>query len=310
MIDADWMTSRAAQTYPFTQRPVTAAGIELPNSFILDVHFNLPSSYQENVASGFQMVQLRDLGQSYSIIFSYQNINCVICQGISKSLGITESLSQRTYICSAMVTDPETLQQYPWMGAITGNLTAGATSQYTGGSTQFRANTGKLSSSCITFLVGQFLEAFKVNGVLLTGVVQLKPAQGIKISVGTADNVIKFQLDQNYLQALWLQKIAQYVQDNNLTSPITSINGIQPDSTGNINITGLDCVNIKGVSGGITIQNPCAKPCCDSNQAVTNIQSTLNLVQDQHKILREYFNNMANTVNYMQANLSTLMANR
>lgn len=50
--------------------------------------------------------------------------------------------------------------------------------------------------------------------------------------------------------------------DDTEAQPITSINGMQPDNSGNIVLRGTDCLAIAAASGEVTFNDTCAQPCC------------------------------------------------
>lgn len=310
MTDLDWISFRAAQSYPLADQAtgVSLTGNALPQSFLLDVQLLLPSKYNEDISGSFYISAIQDLGNTFNIVFAYAGIDCAICTGISKVLTTTTSISARTYIISSTVSDTNTLQTYPWMNNITGNLCAGITKDYSGGSLSFNIQGARLSNMCIHFLSGQHVEAIQVSGRYLTGVVTMQAGQGINIEVQDG-NTIKISVDRNYLQSLWQNNIAEY-QTSLPGTPVLSINGITPDAFGNITIAGADCVQVNQITNGLVISNPCAKPCCQTDSVAESLNTSINILQEEHKTFRDYWINMANVVNYMQANLSTLMNSR
>lgn len=154
---------------------------------------------------------------------------------------------------------------------------------------------------CIHFIAGDHLQAIVADGKYLTGQVQLITQKGIKCTV--SGNSIYLSVDTDYIEEL----IAANQPDT--SEYIKSINGVQPVD-GNITIKGLDCVQINAVGNALTISNPCAKPCCKIQDSIQNIQATIDLLQQEHKILRDYFVNMSTNINYMQTNLTTIAATR
>jgi hypothetical protein len=85
----------------------------------------------------------------------------------------------------------------------------------------------------------------------------------------------------------------------------------EPDASGNIQITGLDCTDIRATAHGITINNPCAKPCCDQNGADTaDITVALEQLNADKTALNNYYTDLATKVNSMQSRLASLIASR
>ena len=310
MLDLDWISFRASQSYPLADQASgkSLSGNPLPQSFLLDIQLLLPSKYNYNLAGQFYISSIQDIGNTFNVVISYSNIECAICTGISKELTATSSLSDRTYIISSIVTDANILQTYPWMNNITGNLCAGITVDYSGGSMSFNLSGAQLNAACVHFLSGDHVEAIQVGSRYLTGIVTLQAGEGISIAVKN-NNVIKISVDQNLLNRLWQSNIADY-QASFPGTPVKSINGILPDDNGNISISAADCVQINEIPNGITISNPCAKPCCKTDTVTQDLNTSLKILQEEHKTFREYWINLSNVVNYMQSNLSTLMNQR
>lgn len=307
MTDLDWISFRAAQSYPLADQATgqSLTGNRLPTSFLLDIQLLLPSKYNDNLAGQLYISSLKDQGSSYTVVIAYAGIDCAVCTGIAKNLRATTALSQRTYVISSLTLDAVTLQQYPWMNCITGTLCAGITGDYSGGSLTFDLQGAAINSACIHFLSGQHVQAIQVGDKYLTGVVTLQAGQGISLSV-LDNNTINISVDYKALQLIWQQNIADF-QANMEGKPVKKINGIGPDSEGNITISGVDCVQWQPLQHGIVLSNPCAKPCCNAEESLADINTSIKILQQEHKTFREYWINMSNMVNYMQASLSTIM---
>lgn len=305
--DFDWISFRAQQSYPLADEAtgLSVTGNILPPLFILDIQLLLPSKYNDNLAGQVYISAVQDMGTSYNIVFAYSGIDFAVCAGIRKDLVATDTIAARTYIIASTMKDPDTLENYPWMNAVTGNLCAGITSQYNGGSLAFDLSGTKLHSACIHFMSGQAVQAIKINNTTLTGVVTLEAGDGIKFSIQDG-NVIKISVDEDYLNLVWSRNIAQYYTSVS-GNPIRTINGISPDANGNITIRPQDCVQINSLPYGISISNPCAKPCCSTDAAAENLNTSIKILQEEHKTFRDYWISLSNVINYMQASLSTLM---
>ncbi len=91
--------------------------------------------------------------------------------------------------------------------------------------------------------------------------------------------------------------------------PITSINGIGPDEDGNFNISGLDCTDVNGINNGITISNPCAKPCCTSD-IPADIATALSSLEEARNRLINYHEALLNNLQTMQSRLASLIASK
>jgi hypothetical protein len=95
MTDLDWISFRAAQSYPLADEAtgLSLTGNALPQSFLLDIQLLIPAKYSDNLAGQFYISSLQDLGSTYNIIISYSGIECALCTGISKALGATSTIA-------------------------------------------------------------------------------------------------------------------------------------------------------------------------------------------------------------------------
>lgn len=90
--------------------------------------------------------------------------------------------------------------------------------------------------------------------------------------------------------------------------PITKINGINPDNLGNFILSGLDCTDIQGISGGLTINNPCSQPCCDKSY-LDGIYDALAELNSRYSRIIDFYTNVSTNINSMQNKLAMLQLN-
>lgn len=311
MTDYQWMSHMAAQTYPLADQVtgLSTTSQLLPKYLLLDMRILIPGATGSLSGQSFYVSRVQDQGGSLSIYIGYSGSGQVaVCSGIPKTLTMTQPALQHWYTLAAIEN-----QAIPWTSKLTGSVCVGSTDVYTEGTQMYSYAATKLNRNVVN-IIGQmtYLQAIRVDGTDYDGIVEFRAGQGVTISADKQDQVtvLTFTVDQTYVTELVQQQVMQQLQESVQATPITSINGILPDSAGNINIQGLDCVAVSpNGRGSITIKNSCSKPCCQT----TNMQSTLialQALQEQQSILQSYFTNQANTINYMQANLSTLMNQR
>jgi hypothetical protein len=129
---------------------------------------------------------------------------------------------------------------------------------------------------------------------------------GIKATVSPDKVYVTFEIDPAYVETQ-----LNSILSENVGNSIKTINGISPDDTGDFQIKGLDCTAIGQQASGITIDNPCAKPCCDSNGADSaEILKALTDLTAAKDVLNNYYVSLATNVNSLQARLSSLIASR
>lgn len=299
-IDLDWISYRATQSYPLADdvSGISRQGVPIDDSLILDITIYIPSQFQVQY-NQFYIKTIKDQTNTLSFIIGYKGLDCMLSTGIPKTIGMTQAISDRYFILA-----PVRSEQFQWFSKLTGSITVGNTIEYVAGTLSFNVQESRLNRACITVLNikrDAYIQSINVGDDVLTGQITLQAQNGVVLQV--QDNTIKIMLDDSYIQTLVDQRM------RSLGQPILTLNGQKPDEQGNINIDGADCVSVSpsGI-GTIVISNPCAKPCCDSG-STDNLQSAVQVIKAQQQVLMQYFTNMANNVNYMQSNLSTLMSN-
>lgn len=299
-LDLDWISTRATQSYPLADdvSGISIQNTPIPDSLLLDLRIYAPSIYDIDY-NKFYLKQIKDQRYTLSFVIGYQDKECLIAEGIPKTIGLTNSVQDRYFILA-----PIKNQNIEWFQKLTGGICIGNTIQYTYGTLFFSFQTAKLNRSCVSiidFQISECIQNIQVGNEKLTGQVILQAGEGINIDV--VDNTISISLDHQYLSQLLQSAITDLYG-----IPVKTINGVLPDQNGNISITGVDCVSINPLSKGtISISNPCSKPCCDSSDTEA-IESALQIVKQKQATIIQYYVNMANNINYMQSNLSTLMS--
>ena len=283
---------------------------------LIDLKIQLPPT-SLNLKNSFYIKQIIDNLQGYTItigcVYDNNEFTCLAAYGIKKDLQIASDIATRYYILTPL------LQQIPQVyretfRKIYGSVIIGQTATYNKGTLSFTAETAAINPICVFY--NQGVQYIRIGDTYLTGLVQLKAGKGILINVSAnkdGSSLVTFDIDQDtaYSGMLSVQQAVQTIK-NQLGLPITTINGVKPDAAGNINITGVDCVRVGGKAGtvgSVTISNTCAKPCCDSTKSSTLTQQ-LDILKQQHNILRDYFVQMGANINYMQANIGSVIGSK
>ena len=152
---------------------------------------------------------------------------------------------------------------------------------------------------------------------LFTGVVTLKEGTNITIDVetsGTAPDAdttltisasilgeigtLDLQSDTDVLNGL----IARY------GTPLKTINGIKPDSSMNFVLEGADCTKVDPVEHGLSISNPCARPCGEEDAAMVQALEDIGNLDLRYASIREFIESTARELNTMNQRLIALGA--
>ena len=316
--DPQWLTKHTAQHYPIKDSCtcISQQNILLPDSMLIDLKIQLPPT-SLNLKNSFYIKQIIDNLQGYTItigcVYDNNQFTCLAAYGIKKDLQIASDIATRYYILTPL------LQQIPQVyretfRKIYGSVIIGQTATYNKGTLSFTAETAAINPICI--FQNQGVQYIRIGDTYLTGLVQIKAGKGILINVSAntdGSSLVTFDIDQDtaYSGMISIQQAVQTIK-NQLGLPITTINGVKPDAAGNINIAGVDCVRVGGKAGtvgSVTISNTCAKPCCDSAKSSTLTQQ-LDILKQQHNILRDYFVQMGANINYMQANIGSVIGSK
>ena len=172
-------------------------------------------------------------------------------------------------------------------------------------------DTSFLATRITTGLAG--VTSILVGERLLSNKIALKEGAGIIITPSYEalrdQTVITFKADLSSLADVDIPLVSDAAILANLTAlygqPITGINGIPPDATGNFTLLPLDCTELDPVEGGLRIENPCSLPCCDKSvldDAYTSI-SELNL---RYARMEGYYQSIGRNINDLQSRMIAL----
>lgn len=101
----------------------------------------------------------------------------------------------------------------------------------------------------------------------LTGIVILKSGPNVSLSITDPQTI---RIDA--IDGAGLNESCACTEDTTTPIPITSINGITPDSTGALIIQGDNCLTVNTLTNGFQITDSCSDPCCGCAEleAITN----------------------------------------
>ena len=318
--DLQWISKHAAQSYPLSDQAYAQnnAGHILPMSFILDIQIKVPKSKAVMLKDKFYVAGIVDNIDTYSLAIGCQYqpgqyITCLRAYGIKKTINMSTPLQDRYFV---LVADTSSISQQNVKQVInrfTGTVYIGVT-QYTAIPTmQFTQQQAAISPVCVQATQG--LDALVVGDKVLYGVVDIVAGKGIKLNTTTQNDKTSIQvaIDPNtvYSGLQSVQDIVNAVKAQ-LGDPIYNINGVLPNSNGALTIAGLDCIQFSpddASSHVITVSNPCSKPCCGSVYSDA-LKAQIQVIRQQQAILRDYFVQQSNNINYIQASLATVIGSK
>lgn len=316
--DLQWISKHATQSYPLTDQAYAQSvyGKQLPMSFLLDMQIKVPKRYINQLKYAFYIQKVLNNLDTYTVVIGCHIANgvdfqCLYAYGISKTIQAGSSMQDRYYILVA------SLQNVPaaykdMVSKLTGCVYVGNTKGQDIPSIQLSYEQGAISPVCVQSAAG--LDALIVNGNIVQGLVQFRAGDGIKLDTHQSDSVtvidISIDSDSLYTGASTVQQAVQQIKAA-LGNPILAINGVTPDQNGQLTIAGLDCVrlDVSANNTAITISNPCSKPCCGTVYSDA-IKRQIDTIKQEQAILRDYFVQQSNNINYMQANLATVIGSK
>jgi hypothetical protein len=327
----EWLNGNMHRNYPIADSavPQDVDGQQyLPSSFLTDLQLIVP--YVDGIdASKFFISTIQRTGNNYTVTIGYlisdpddstiAGFDCAVSAPIPANV-IFDSSSPHSFEVAAITSTPSDTDPsytygipsvYEAMKGMRGTIYIGTCSDMAGiGALQFHwANTAIIPTCVYIESANEQLRSIRVidsYGTDTTFTQDLTLQAGTGIQIEQSDETITFKIDQTYVN----QQIAAFLQTT-FSQAVMTINGAEPDASGNIQITGLDCTDIRATAHGITINNPCAKPCCDQNGADTaDITVALEQLNADKTALNNYYTDLATKVNSMQSRLASLIASR
>ena len=312
----EWLNGNMHRNYPIVDSavPMAVSGEYLPASFLVDLQLIVP--FVEGLdASKFYISSIVRQPAALQVTIGYM-INTTTSTGFD--CAVSGSIPLKTEFNE--IGDPYTVE----LAAITHDIPAGyeALRGLRGrlyiGSCADMLSIGELSfvyaasaivPQCVyiespTSIVSsvRFLDDYGTDRTF-TDDITIRAGEGVAIDI--TGNTITFKMDSDFVDEQLSLLLAA------AGTPIRTINGIGPDEEGRFTFIGQDCTLLTTQPSGISIANPCAKPCCDAGGTDTaEIQSALEGLEQAKTILNNYYTDLATKVNSMQARLSSLIASR
>ena len=329
----EWLNSNMHRNYPIVDNTVVEAntpGVYLPSSFLVDLQLIVP--YVEGLdASKFFISAVTRNADSFQITIGYlisevgANVRMGFDCAVSSAIPVDTVFSGEPYMVrlAAITTDATYTSStytygipagYEAMRNIRGAVYIGTCSDMTDvGAMSFIYENAAIMPTCVyiedptSTVTSVRFEDSKGTEVTLTDDFTIVLGNGIKASVNPNKDTVTFEIDPDYVN-----DALNAILEDTVTNSIRTINGIAPNAdTGDFTIIGKDCTQIAGEQFGISISNPCAKPCCDSNGVDSaEIVKALTDISAAKEVLNNYYSSMATNVNALQARLSSLIASR
>ena len=147
---------------------------------------------------------------------------------------------------------------------------------------------------------------FIVNGERITGDITLVAGDGVDIIVDGNTLTFKASSDWDTDAILTKDELLEAIA-NKYGAPITTINDIPADASGNFIIAADDkgCSTITNLPRGISIANPCATTCCDKSY-LDILKTNLDNVNTKAGRLTEYLTSVSTNLNALLNEIAML----
>jgi len=291
-----WLDENSQRNYPLAEgatRWDTSGTMQLPNDLLVDAVISVPYSTSLDIT-----------------LFHIQSIN-VFAQGLTLTIGYngtsfatitvdkTVFTPQTTYAFVGQAGDFQDVAGKITIGSLTNLSTATAGALvFTPAATRFETRVLRPNIRGVTSLAVQ-------NGTELSnpisGPVILAAGQNIRLMMDETNNTIRIDA----LQTANLATACSCDEVTTLGQPITTINGVAPDNTGNINLVGSDCLTITASGqNALNLQDNCAKPCCGCSE-LDVIATDLASLGSQIKTMDAFSQRLSAMIMNLQTNVMT-----
>lgn len=247
--------------YPLidTATAVSDEGVALPDSFLADLRLSLGAMDRAGDAS----YRFSLFISSVSVYADYAYVvisDTVTGETIAKSdpisllLNTGDSIASRTVYIRPSGDVP-----------VNGTIIIGTCEDIKNlqGVHEFGFSAGQLFPSNI-LPAESVLSGFYIGGTYVTGDVTIQEGDGVTLSYNAGTNTIT-------INAATTEESSPITSNSGLLDavterfgePVTSINGVTPDNTGNVEIAAVDCLEVTTDMAGhsVTFSNPCGSAC-------------------------------------------------
>ena len=310
-IYAEWLDQNQHRVFPLDDNMSaedTTGGYIIPTSFMVDMFLCVPPGYD---TTKFYVKNIIARRYSTDVGIGYNDGTIDTTVGYFRSIPFDQEINT-SYTFEA---EAQSIAGSLPLGITSGVLIVGSMEELLKkpGHWTFDVNAAAILTTRVTEgLAG--VTSITLENDIFTGNIALKEGAGISITP-TYDSVhnqtvITVSAD---LGALGGELPVPLTSDaailENLTrlygTPLTSINGVLPDSQGNFTLKALDCTRVSGIANGLSIENPCSKPCCEK-EMLDDVYESISQLNQRYARLEGYYQNISRNINELQARMIAL----
>ena len=295
IVHVGWLNQNAVRAYPLSEeasRRDTTDSYTLPDNFLVDMVLPVNATLDYDPSS-FYLSKLTVFGIGVTAEFSYW-------------AGSSASLVGRVTIDANTFADNKTyyLNGQDDFEGVVGKVIIGTldTVFERAGVFAFDLDGGRLESSIIVpdirGVTGMRVLDGSDIGELFQGDVAFEPGDNIRFTVSDFGGVTVLAISAISGEGTIADCECQ--GQTELAGPVRTLNGVPPDSLGNINLIGDDCLQVtpQATDNQVQVTDKCSKPCCGCPELET-------LVEDQKRV-RDQVQTLVNLAARLEAGISVL----
>jgi hypothetical protein len=309
-LGTSWLNANSLRNYPLSQMATgvaTDSSFSIPDNLLLDMKLAIPfiANSAESISainpSKFYISSIKVYPQGF-IFFVGCDLNPQIA--VSEPVSFSNAQEYDTVAVRGIFKPISASGQYFDFSQVYGFAVIGDVSSLktVTGDIPFDINGARLESSVISYgprrISGIKVFSDSSTSSLLTGQVILASSTNHRMTLtSTADahTITMSAINDDDMQE------DCGCNDIQLGDCIRTINGVAPDSSGNIDILGGDCIEITPGGSSLTIKDTCAQPCCGCEELnalvtdVTGLTSQLTLLQSKIELLNGAISTLQDT---------------
>jgi len=295
VIHVGWLNQNAGRTYPLseeaTRKDITDS-YDLPDDFLVDMILPINAALDYD-PSAFYLSKLAVFGIGVTAEFSYWTGTAAALVG-RVTVDVNTFDENKTYILNG---------QDDFEGVV-GKVVVGRidTVFERAGVFEFDLAGGRIESSVIVpdirGVTGMRVLDGDDIGELFQGDIAFEPGANMRFTIADFGGVTVLQISAINGEGTIADCECQ--GEVALSGPVRTLNGVPPDSLGNINLIGDDCLKItpQATDNQVQLVDECSKPCCGCPELET-------LVEDQKRV-RDQVQTLVNLVGRLESGISVL----
>jgi hypothetical protein len=153
------------------------------------------------------------------------------------------------------------------------------------------------------------VQYIQIGDRFVSGTVKFREGSNVTLDVNTSGDTTTITIDtEEDSSSVAILSDADVITalTNDTGVPIRSINGLLPDVSRNFEIIGGDCTEITNLAAGVSIGNPCARPCCPEDANIASLTESVENLNLKYAELIRFYELNRDLVNEIQSKLLSL----